>query len=129
MSPRARNYGVFGDRRKIHPTSGRSSLQPESASRVASETKIQQKPIMKTIATLFTGFGGVEVGAMNAGLRPLWGIENDPDIAVVANRNLGNHVLVVDILDVDPTIMSFPITMPWRVGESATPCRACYTRR
>lgn len=62
----------------------------------------------KTIATLFTGFGGVEVGAIQAGLRPIWGIEYNPKIAAVANKNLGNHVIVADVCRVDPATLEKP---------------------
>jgi DNA (cytosine-5)-methyltransferase 1 len=34
-----------------------------------------------TFASLFTGFGGSDLGAIQAGLTPIWGIEKDPDIA------------------------------------------------
>ena len=54
---------------------------------------------------LFTGFGGATIGAMAAGLTPLWGIELDPVIAAVANENLGGHVMVTNILDVDPATL------------------------
>ncbi len=57
---------------------------------------------MKSIGTLFTGFGGVEVGAMAAGLELAWGVEYRADVAEVANHNLGNHVMVADVLDCDP---------------------------
>lgn len=55
-----------------------------------------------TYADLFTGFGGATVGAMQVGLKPLWGIEYDAKIAAVANDNFGGHVIVADVLDVDP---------------------------
>lgn len=57
---------------------------------------------MKTFASLFSGFGGADIGAMQAGLTPLWGVEYIPEIAAVANANLGNHIMVADILDLDP---------------------------
>jgi len=57
---------------------------------------------MKTIGTLFTGFGGVDIGAMAAGLQPLWGIEYRADVAEVANHNLGGHVIVADVLECNP---------------------------
>lgn len=56
---------------------------------------------MTTIGTLFTGFGGVDIGAMAAGLKPLWGVEYRSDVAAVANHNLGNHVMVADVRSVD----------------------------
>lgn len=55
-----------------------------------------------TFASLFSGFGGADIGAMDAGLTPMWGIEFDQKIAAVANQNLGDHVKVADILDCDP---------------------------
>jgi DNA (cytosine-5)-methyltransferase 1 len=52
--------------------------------------------------TLFTGGGGADLGMTDAGLTPAWGIELEPDIAAVANHNLGDHVTVANILDCDP---------------------------
>lgn len=63
---------------------------------------------MTTIATLFTGFGGVEIGAMATGLTPIWGIEYNPKIAAVANKNLGNHVVVADVRHVNPCTLERP---------------------
>lgn len=57
---------------------------------------------MKTFASLFTGFGGTDIGAKAAGLTPAWGIEYRADIAGVANANLGGHVQVADVLKCDP---------------------------
>lgn len=65
-------------------------------------------PELGTFATLFSGGEGWGIGAMAAGLRPLWGIENDADIADCANQNLGCHVHVADILDVDPHTLERP---------------------
>ena len=56
---------------------------------------------MFTVGSLFTGFGGVEVGAKAAGLSLAWGVEYRADVAAVANRNLGDHVMVADVRDVD----------------------------
>ncbi len=36
---------------------------------------------MKTFASLFSGGGGADFGAISAEFQPLWAIENDPDIA------------------------------------------------
>lgn len=58
--------------------------------------------ISRTFASMFTGFGGADIGAMAAGLTPVWGIEYDADIAAVANANLGNHITVANVLDCDP---------------------------
>jgi DNA (cytosine-5)-methyltransferase 1 len=54
------------------------------------------------IATLYSGFGGVEEGARQAGLELAWGIELDAQIAEVASANLGHRVHVANILDCDP---------------------------
>jgi DNA (cytosine-5)-methyltransferase 1 len=56
---------------------------------------------MKTFATMFSGFGGADVGLMAAGLRPLWGIEYDADIAGVYRNNIGAHVIIDDVRNVD----------------------------
>jgi DNA-cytosine methyltransferase len=63
---------------------------------------------VKTIATLFSGFDGVSVGARAAGLEPAWGIERDAEITEVANHNLGHHVRVMDILDANPVKFEAP---------------------
>jgi DNA-cytosine methyltransferase len=56
---------------------------------------------MATISTLCTGGGGVEIGAMAAGLKPLWGIEHDDEIANVARAN-GLHIVTADMCEADP---------------------------
>jgi len=61
-----------------------------------------------TFATVFSGGEGWGVGAVAAGLRPLWGIEHDAEIAGVANQNLGGHVHVADILETDPQTFESP---------------------
>ena len=61
-----------------------------------------------TFATLFSGGEGWGVGAIAAGLRPLWDIEHDAEIAAVANRNLGSHVHIADILETDPQALESP---------------------
>ena len=60
---------------------------------------------MKTLGVLCGGFGGVEIGAMQAGIKPIWSIELAPAIAAVAQRNLYHKIIVSDILDVDPHTM------------------------
>lgn len=56
----------------------------------------------QTFASLFTGFGGADIGAQAAGYTLAWGLEHRADIAAVANANLGNHVRIADILASDP---------------------------
>ncbi len=55
-----------------------------------------------TFASLFTGFGGADLGAIDAGLVPIWGIEKDRDIGIVGQSNLyKNHCITFgDIRDV-----------------------------
>ena len=72
---------------------------------------------MKTYGDLFTGFGGATLGAMDAGLKPLWGVEYDPAIAAVANSNLGGHVVVASVLDCDPATFE-----PVDVMHASPPC-------
>lgn len=52
--------------------------------------------------TMFTGGGGADVGLIAAGWQVVAGLEYDPDIAAVANANLGGHVRVGDVLDANP---------------------------
>ncbi len=52
-------------------------------------------------ATMFTGFGGADVGLMAAGMTPLWGVEYDAAIADVYRQNIGDHVVVADVRMVD----------------------------
>lgn len=56
---------------------------------------------MKTYASLFTGGGLADTGAIAAGYTPIWGIEYIPEIADVARLN-GLDVLTANILDCDP---------------------------
>lgn len=57
----------------------------------------------KTFASLFSGFGGADIGAKAAGLELAWGVELLPEIAEVANANLGKHITIADILDCNAT--------------------------
>lgn len=56
---------------------------------------------MPTFASLFSGGGGADLGAIAAGCTHLWGLEHDPRIAKVYRENIGEcHCL--DILEADP---------------------------
>lgn len=55
-----------------------------------------------TFASLFTGGGLADIGARAAGLELAWGLELQPLITEVANRNLGGHVVTGDILQTNP---------------------------
>lgn len=53
-------------------------------------------------ASLFTGGGLWDIGAMMAGFTPVWGVEIRPDIAAVAERNIpGFYVVRADVATVD----------------------------
>jgi DNA (cytosine-5)-methyltransferase 1 len=62
---------------------------------------------MKTFASLFSGGGGADLGAIAAELTHLWGIEQNPNIAEVCRQNIGTcHN--IDILDADPASLDRP---------------------
>lgn len=57
---------------------------------------------MPTTASLFTGGGLWDIGAMMTGFTPVWGVEIRPDIADVAERNLPSLFVVrADVATVD----------------------------
>jgi len=68
------------------------------------------------IGTLFTGFGGVDIGAQAAGIDHAWGLECDSEIAAVATAN-GFPCVVADILEVDPRDFA-----PVDVLHASPPC-------
>jgi site-specific DNA-cytosine methylase len=45
-------------------------------------------------ASLFTGMGGADLGAIQAGLTPIWGIEINPAIANLAQSNFPESLIV-----------------------------------
>jgi DNA (cytosine-5)-methyltransferase 1 len=53
---------------------------------------------MLGFASLFTGGGGAELGAIQAGLTPIWGIEKDPDIVNVSQKNFDHPIIKTDLL-------------------------------
>ncbi len=62
---------------------------------------------MKTTASLFTGGGLFDIGARQAGYRPIWGIELDDKIAAVARLN-GLNVLTADVTIVNFADLEYP---------------------
>jgi DNA (cytosine-5)-methyltransferase 1 len=48
-------------------------------------------------ASLFTGMGGADIGAMQAGLTPIWGVEIDDNIAEIACNNFEHHTYTIDV--------------------------------
>lgn len=74
------------------------------------------------IGTLFAGGGGVDIGAKQAGATLKWAIENDSRIAAVYRRNVGNHIIVSDLLDIDPRNLE-----PVDILHASPPCTAFST--
>ena len=62
---------------------------------------------MNTFASLFSGCGGADVGAIAAGLSHLWGIEVDARPAAIAQRN-GLRSLVQDVLNTKWSALDAP---------------------
>jgi DNA (cytosine-5)-methyltransferase 1 len=56
---------------------------------------------MPTFASLFTGGGLADIGALQAGYELLWGIEWDPAIAAVAESNLNHPVHAASVIGFD----------------------------
>jgi len=54
-----------------------------------------------TIVSLFSGAGGLDLGLMNAGHRIVWANDIDPDAVKTYQRNIGNHICLSDIADLD----------------------------
>lgn len=65
---------------------------------------------MKKFASLFTGEGLADIGAMQAGYELLWGVEIDPAIASTANANLPHRdrVYAASVTDLDWSILERP---------------------
>lgn len=63
---------------------------------------------MKTFASLFSGGGLADIGAVQAGLKPLWGVEMEAKIAEWYARNIGDHAIVSRVQDVDYTSLEVP---------------------
>lgn len=61
---------------------------------------------LKTYGDWFTGFGGMTLGAIDAGLNVIFGAEYDPKIAEVYRLNIGDHIGVCNLLEVD--VSEFP---------------------
>jgi DNA (cytosine-5)-methyltransferase 1 len=55
-----------------------------------------------TITTLFSGIGGVDLGAIAAGFEPCEAVEFDPQLADLHKANIGGKCHVMNILDCDP---------------------------
>src|SRR5689334_20850459 len=66
---------------------------------------------MKTLATLFSGGGLYEAGAIAAGYTPTWGAEIDAAIASVYAQNFGPHCIVSSVEDVDYSKLQTPFLL------------------
>lgn len=55
----------------------------------------------KTIATLFSGFGGADQGFVQAGYTPVFALDNNPDAVDAYINNFGNHCLEKDVCSFD----------------------------
>lgn len=62
---------------------------------------------MKTYGDFFTGFGGMTIGAKEAGLDVLFGVEWDEDLAAVYRQNLGDHIMVADVTKLDMATLPY----------------------
>lgn len=72
---------------------------------------------MRTFADLCSCGGGATIGAMQAGLMPVWGIEYDASIAACYTANIAAHMVVADICDV---VYGTLVTPHWL--HASTPC-------
>lgn len=56
---------------------------------------------MKTVISLFSGGGGLDLGFINAGYNILWAIDNNPNAVNTYKANIGNHIIFNDINLID----------------------------
>lgn len=57
--------------------------------------------LFPTIASLFSGAGGMDLGFKNAGFNIVWANDNDPDSVATYNNNIGQHCVLGDIREID----------------------------
>lgn len=74
---------------------------------------------MKTFASLFSGGGGADIGAFLAGLKPIWAVEIDPQVASIYATNIKHYPIVKSITQVDPKQVERPDVL-W----ASPPCQA-----
>lgn len=79
---------------------------------------------MIRVGDLFAGGGGSSLGAIAADCTVAWAIEADPQIAAVYAANLGDHVIVCPLQDLDPVTLE-----PVDVLLASPPCPAFSTAR
>lgn len=73
---------------------------------------------MKTFASLFSG-GGADIGAFLAGLKPIWAVEIEPQVASIYATNIKHYPIVKSITQVDPRQLERPDVL-W----ASPPCQA-----
>lgn len=62
----------------------------------------------RSFASMFSGGGLADIGMMQAGWTPLWGVEYDPAIAAVYRQNIHACILVADVRAVDYAALERP---------------------
>jgi DNA (cytosine-5)-methyltransferase 1 len=72
---------------------------------------------MKTFASLFSGGGGADIGAISAGLNPIWGVEYVPEIAEWYGVNIGHPAIVKSVLTVNFSELESPFWL-----HASPPC-------
>lgn len=58
----------------------------------------------KTFVSLYAGAGGLDLGFVQAGLRPIWANDIDPDAVATYRTNIGSHIVCGDVDDLQQTI-------------------------
>lgn len=53
------------------------------------------------VISLFSGAGGLDLGLIQAGHEVVWANDNDPDAVATYRENIGDHVLLADISELD----------------------------
>ena len=54
-----------------------------------------------TVVSLFCGAGGMDLGFKQAGFNILWANDFDEDATITYKNNIGNHVVLGDICQID----------------------------
>jgi len=51
----------------------------------------------KTVLSVFSGGGGLDLGFLKAGYKIIWAIDNDPNAVETYKLNIGKHIICADI--------------------------------
>ncbi|MCL2364656.1 MAG: DNA cytosine methyltransferase [Defluviitaleaceae bacterium] len=57
------------------------------------------------VVSLFSGGGGLDLGFISTGFDVVWAIDNEKNAAATYARNIGQHIVCLDINDLDTTII------------------------